>query len=131
MTARSARRSRRRPIAPRARRHRAEPTAVFRVSVEHRERVALLHISGEFDLCAVSRVERAIDRAVGGPTDDVVFDLRGVSFLDCSGLRTILRADERARTEPFTVHVVRPPGPAARIFALTPSGKTLAFVEAD
>ena len=130
MTSRSQRRSRRRPIVPRPRRRRPDP-APFRVSVEHRARVALLHISGEFDLCGVSPVERALDRAVGGATDDVVFDLRGVSFLDCSGLGTILKADERAQTEPFTVHVVRPPGLAARIFTLTRSGETLAFVDAD
>ena len=101
----------------------------FRVSVEHHATVALVHVSGEFDLSAVAPVERALERAVDGCTDDVVFDLRRVSFLDVSGLSTIVRADERAHNESFAVHVVRPRGPAARIFALTAEGRALALLD--
>jgi hypothetical protein len=95
---RSGRRSRRRPIAgPRARRssaRRAQPRPdPARVDVERRASVAVLHVSGEFDLCAVDRVEAALARATGDRTDRVVFNLRGVSFLDVCGLRTLLRAD--------------------------------------
>ena len=58
----------------------------------------------------------------------VVFDLRGVSFLDLAGLRTILRVDARARSEPFEVVVVRPRGTASRIFTLTRVGDQLSIV---
>jgi anti-sigma B factor antagonist/stage II sporulation protein AA (anti-sigma F factor antagonist) len=88
-----------------------------------------LHVTGEFDLCGVDSVERALERAVDDRTDDVVLDLRGVSFLDVSGLRTIVKADERGHTESFAVHVVRPLGPAARIFSLTEQGRALAMLD--
>ena len=115
--------------APRARRsaaRRAQPRPEpARVDVERRASVAVLHVSGEFDLSAVDRVEAALARATGDRTDRVVFDLRGVSFLDVCGLRTLLRADAR---EPFAVDVVPPPGPASRIFALTEADQWLHLV---
>ena len=125
------RRSRRRPIVPprracRRTRARYEP---IQVRVEHRATVALLHVQGDFDLAGVDRVEAALDRAIDSLTDAVVFDLRGVSFLDLSGLRTLVRADARARRQSFAMGVVPPPGPAARIFTLTEAGRDLALLD--
>jgi len=125
------RRSRRRPLVPHATRRRAPAAPSLDVRVEQHASVAVLHISGEFDLCGVARVERALDRAVGNPTDRVVFDLRGVSFLDLCGLETLMRADARARRESFAVAVVPPPGPAARIFAVTEGDQELRLLAAD
>jgi anti-anti-sigma factor len=128
------RRSRRRPVVPRrgarpARRRTAPACDHVRVGVEQHATVAVLRISGEFDLCAVGRVEHALDRAVDRLTDGVVFDLRGVSFLDGSGLATLLRAAARARRESFTVAVVPPAGVAARIFTLTGADRELTLLD--
>jgi anti-anti-sigma factor len=131
---RDGRRSRRRPIAPgrrpgpAQRRGRIAPEP-FKVSVEHHATVALVRVSGEFDLRGVASVERALERAVDSRTDEVVFDLRWVSFLDVAGLKTLVRADERAHCESFAVHVVRPVGVAARIFSLTAEGRALALLD--
>ena len=131
---REGRRSRRRPIVPpharhRTRRRRRLPYERIQVSVEQRATVALLHVQGDFDLAAVDCVEAALDGAIDSLTDAVVFDLRGVSFLDLSGLRTLVRADARARRQSFVVGVVPPPGAAARIFALTDAGRDLALLD--
>ena len=90
-----------------------------RVKVEHRATAVLLRVSGDFDLCAVDHVERLFDRAIDARTDRVVFDLRGVTFLDVCGLDALLRANARARSESFALGVVPPPGPSARIFTAT------------
>ena len=123
------RRSRSRPIVPAnaSRRDRSGP-APFRVSVRHRATVALVRVAGEFDLAAVAPVERAFDHAIGDQTDYVVFDLRGVSFLDLSGLETIVRADERAHREAFAIQVVPPPGLTARLFTQTSPGRSLTLI---
>jgi len=85
---------------------------------------------GEFDLAAVGRVEKALDRVFRAPaTRRIVVDLRQLSFLDASGLGTILRADQRARAGAFELLVVRPPGTANRIFTLTRAGKELSMVD--
>ena len=98
------------------------------VRVEQQATVALVHIAGEFDLDAVDQVEAALDAAIDGVTDHVIFDLRKVSFIDLSGLRILLRTDARARRESFAVHIVPPPPPVARIFTLTKAGGRLAML---
>jgi anti-sigma B factor antagonist len=130
------RRRARRPIAPR-RGPLAQPRRAtslrpprIEVHVEQHATLAVLRVAGEFDLCGVVRVEAALDRAIDSLTDQVVVDLRGVSFLDVSGLRTLVRADERARGESFAFRVVPPPGPGARIFSLTAAGRGLALLDA-
>jgi len=126
-----ARRSRRRPILPRqgARRTRRPRVVPLEVRVERYATAAVLHVSGEFDLCGVGRIERALDRTLGTPTDRVVFDLRRVSFLDLCGLNTLLRADARARRESFVLAVVPPPGRVARIFAATDTDRELRLLD--
>ena len=58
-----------------------------------------------------------------------MFDLRDVSFLDLSGLETLIRADARARRESFALGVVPPPGPGARIFTATEAGRELRMLD--
>lgn len=121
------RRSLRRPIVPR---RRGRPShAPVQVRVERYATVTTLHLSGEFDLWAVDQVERRFERALDAVTDQVVFDLRGVTFLDLCGLKLLLRADARARSEAFAVAVVPPPGVAARIFAAVDAGRRLALLD--
>ena len=124
------RRSRRRPLASH-RTRRPEPPAhpPVRVDVDHYATAVVLRVTGDFDLCAVNRVERSFDGAVDALTDSVVFDLRAVSFLDLSGLETLLRADARARRESFAIGVVPPPGAGARIFTATDAGRELRMLD--
>ena len=101
-------------------------------SLPSRSGVALLYLRlmGEFDMAAVGRVENALDRVFEAPaTSRVVFDLRRLTFIDSEGLRTILRANERARAERVELVVVRPRGTAGRIFTLTRAGEQLDMVD--
>ena len=124
------RRSRRRPLASQ-RARRPEPSAhpPVRVEVDHYATAVVLRVSGEFDLSAVDRVERSFDGAVDALTDYVVFDLRDVSFLDLSGLETLLRADARARRESFALGVVPPPGTGSLVFTATGAGRELRMLD--
>ena len=74
-------------------------------------------------------MERSFDGAVDALTDSVVFDLRDVSFLDLSGLGTLVRAGARARRESFALGVVPPHGAGARIFTATDAGRELRMLE--
>ena len=90
-----------------------------------------LHMTGDFDLAGVGRVEAALERVADEHTRRVVFDLTNLSFLDSAGLHTILRANERARSAAFDVVVVRPRGLANRVFTLTRAGQGLKLVDQD
>jgi anti-sigma B factor antagonist len=102
----------------------------FQVAVEEQGCTLFLRPIGEFDMAAVGRVENALGRVVEvAATSRVVFDLRRLTFLDSSGLRTILRANERARAGAFELVVVRPRGTANRVFTLTRVGEELRMVD--
>jgi anti-anti-sigma factor len=89
-----------------------------------------LRLTGEFDISGVPAVENALYRLDEAPTPRrVVFDLRGLTFLDVAGLRTILGADARGRAEEFEVVVVRPRGTVNRVFTLTRAGEQLSMVD--
>jgi anti-anti-sigma factor len=102
----------------------------FQLSVEESGATSHLRLLGEFDRAAVGRVENALDRVFQAPTTSrVVFDLRRLLFLDAAGLRTILRANERARAAACELVVARPRGMANRIFTLTRAGRELSMVD--
>jgi anti-sigma B factor antagonist len=88
-------------------------------------------LSGDFDLAGVAPVEDALDRVFEArrPRQVVVVDLRALTFLDAAGLRTILRANDRARAAAVELRVVRPRGPANRVFTLTRVGAQLNMVD--
>jgi anti-anti-sigma factor len=113
---------------------RVEPVVLFaghfRVAVVECGSTSHLSLSGEFDIAGVGRVEDALDGVFRPPRPrQVLFDLRGLTFLDAAGLRTILRANERARTTAVELRVVRPRGPANRVFTLTRAGAELRMVD--
>ena len=100
------------------------------LTVEESDSTLLLRLAGEFDLAGVGAVENALDRVSRAPVPSrVVFDLRALTFLDISGLHTILRAHARGLAEAFEVKVLRPRGLANRVFTLTQAGKQLGMVD--
>lgn len=101
----------------------------FGLSVEQAATTLYLRLTGEFDVACTARVEAALARISETQTTRVVFDLQGLSFLDAAGLRTILRANDRARSALFDVVIVRPQGLANRIFTLTRAGEQLKLVD--
>jgi anti-anti-sigma factor len=85
---------------------------------------------GKFDRAVVGRVERALEHVFRAPpTEQVVIDLRLLSFLDTAGLLTLFRAHDRARGCAFDLVVVRPRGIANRVFTLTRAGDALTMVD--
>src|SRR5207253_1270255 len=65
--------------------------------------------SGELDISRADDVERELERLEAEGPSLLVLDLRGLEFLDSTGLRIILSADSRARRGGRRVVIV--PGP--------------------
>jgi anti-sigma B factor antagonist len=65
----------------------------------------ILELEGELDLATSAQLEDALARANGEGSSTVVLDLRGVRFLDSTGLRAIFRARKavRERGQQFAV----------------------------
>lgn len=70
---------------------------------------------GDVDLSTADAVQSALlARRVSDST--LVLDLRGVEFLDTTGLRLVVEQTERARADGYRFAVVRGPARVQRIF---------------
>ena len=101
----------------------------FRIGVEQEGSTLRLRLTGELDWGCIGQVEAALERASQAGIEQVVFDLQQLEFLDSAGLRTILRANDRSKVEPFELIVVRPRGLANRVFTLTRASRQLTLVD--
>jgi anti-anti-sigma factor len=66
----------------------------------------VVEVSGEIDLATAGSLAAHLDAATAGSAPDVLVDLRPVAFFDCSGLRVLCRADDRARQRGGRLRVV-------------------------
>ncbi|HXJ65973.1 MAG TPA: STAS domain-containing protein, partial [Actinomycetota bacterium] len=57
----------------------------------------VLELSGDLDMAAVDGAETRLRAALASQPGRLVVDLSAVTFLDSSGIRLLLRADELAR----------------------------------
>jgi anti-sigma B factor antagonist len=93
---------------------------VLEVQTEDRGE-GLVHVTlrGELDLSTVSRVQDELERAESDAPRTLVLDLSGLSFLDSTGLRCVVSANERAREEGRRFVLIRGPEAVQRVFAIT------------
>jgi len=91
--------------------------------------IPVLAMSGDLDLAVVGQVGQALEPIEASKPPILVLDLRGLTFLDSSGLRLILEADLRARREGRRLALVRGPEPVHRVFRVTTLDTRLEFVD--
>jgi anti-anti-sigma factor len=80
---------------------------------------AVIALRGEFDMAAVPKFERELAAAEAGEPDEIVVDLDGLSFMDSSGLRALVAADDRARRQKRTLAIRPGPPSVRRVFEIT------------
>jgi anti-sigma B factor antagonist len=100
----------------------------FDVATQHQSSALVVAPKGEIDLATVDLVRDAVERE-RQPDEDMVLDLRGVEFMDTSGLRYVLELVERAERDGFGVRIVRGPGAVQRVFAVSGLEPRLPFVD--
>ncbi len=60
-------------------------------------RFTVVEVTGEIDMATANLLAEHLDAATAKGVPDVLVDLRLVEFFDCSGLRALCRAEDRAR----------------------------------
>ncbi len=86
-------------------------------------------LTGELDLSSVGKVEEALRRAEADPPALLVLDLSELNFLDSTGLRCVVTADERAREQGRRLVIVRGPDAVQRVFSITRLEERLEMVD--
>jgi anti-sigma B factor antagonist len=102
---------------------------ILDVSTEDRNGSVHVALVGELDLSTVAKVQEELKRVEAASPATVVVDLSKLTFLDSTGLRCIVTADERARAEGRRMVVVRGPDAVQRVFAITRLDDRLEMVD--
>jgi anti-anti-sigma factor len=99
----------------------------FDISTEHDDRALVVSPRGEVDMATIGLLRDAIaaERAQG---EDLVIDLRGVNFMDTTGLRYVLELNRLAERDGFTLQIVRGPDAVQRVFQVSGLESRLPFV---
>ena len=103
---------------------------ILEVQTEDRgDGLAHVTLRGELDLSTVSRVQDELQHVESSGPHTVVLDLSGLSFLDSTGLRCVVSANERATTEGRRFVLVKGPESVQRVFAITRLDERLEMVD--
>lgn len=102
---------------------------ILEVKTEDRDGLVHVTLMGELDLSTVGKVQDAFRRVEAEAPPTVVVDLSKLTFLDSTGLRCIVTADERARGEGRRVVIVRGPDAVQRVFTITRLEERLEIVD--
>ncbi len=73
---------------------------------EYHTGTTIVHLSGEFDLSSEDRFKEELGRVMDSETQTFVLDLRGLEFIDSTGLRMLVQLDALARQDGFDFSVL-------------------------
>src|SRR5436305_5059733 len=90
----------------------------FNVETRSDEHATVLTVTGELDLATSPALEAELDRATDG-SELVILDLRGVSFMDSTGLSLLVKAQRRAHDLGRRLAVVKGGAQVQRLLKLT------------
>jgi anti-anti-sigma factor len=76
---------------------------------------AVIRLSGELDMVSIESVRSAIEAALDGESERLVFDVGGLEFMDSSGIALLISVARKVRT----VEVRNPTDIVRRIIELT------------
>ena len=88
-----------------------------------------LRLTGELDMAGVDRFERLLTADQTSEAATFVLDMRGLTFIDSSGLRALIMADQRVRAEGGRFIVVRGPDQVNQVLEMTGVGQRIELVD--
>jgi anti-sigma B factor antagonist len=86
-------------------------------------------LAGELDIGSAPEVEQVLRKVESDGAQTLTIDLRGLTFMDSTGLRMLVAADKRAKDAGRSLRIVRGPAPVQRILDLTGLGDKLPLVD--
>ena len=98
----------------------------FSVEVQRTDDVAMVEPRGELDVATAPTLRAILEEIKSAGR--LVLDLRGLSFIDSSGLHLLVALHQRAQRDGFSLALVAPAPPIDRPIQVCGLGETLPFV---
>jgi anti-sigma B factor antagonist len=102
---------------------------ILEIETEVTDGLVRVALKGELDLSTVNKVEEEIESLEAGGAKLIVLDLSRLTFLDSTGLRCLVTADQRARDAGRRLVLVRGPDAVQRVFTITRLEERLEMVD--
>ncbi|HEV2943835.1 MAG TPA: STAS domain-containing protein [Solirubrobacteraceae bacterium] len=99
------------------------------IDVSRNEERVVLRLDGELDLASVPLLESEVENATLDNPATVVLDLRGLEFIDSTGLRAILSLDKRCADSGQTFALVRGSQQVQRLMNMTRVDEHLKIID--
>jgi anti-sigma B factor antagonist len=109
----------------------SEPAGTWRFDVHVAEGPGLVLVCpvGEVDLATVDRVREELEAVKAGGARRVALDLRHTTFLDSSGLRLIVEAQQSSNADGWQFGVIPGPPGVQRALDIAGLNKVITFVD--
>jgi anti-sigma B factor antagonist len=88
-----------------------------------------LILTGELDIATAPQVDEAAAAMLAKPVRELLIDLSGLTFIDSSGLRTLIGLNDRSVAEDWTLSLIRPSEPPLSVLQITGADENLPFIE--
>ncbi len=85
---------------------------------------------GELDIATAGELEQAVDDATTGGVPELVLDLRELTFMDSTGLRTLAQANVKAEQAGTALSIWRGPRQIERVLEISGLGPLLPLADA-
>jgi anti-sigma B factor antagonist len=102
---------------------------ILEIETEVADGLVRVALKGELDLSTVNKVEEELQSLEAGGAGLIVLDLSRLTFLDSTGLRCLVTADQRARDTGRRLVLVRGPDAVQRVFTITRLEERLEMVD--
>ena len=99
------------------------------ITADQQDGQTRLALAGELDIASTPEFEEGLAKAESTEPGVLVLDLRKVEFIDSTGLRAVIAADERARNAGRRFVVVRGTAAVERVFSVTQLDQRLEIVD--
>ncbi len=107
----------------------AQPMTPLELKSERRGDRLLVALAGELDIVNAPRLEAELETLEAGSPGTLILDLRGLAFIDSTGLRALMAAHERARSAGRRMVVVRGAKAVDRVLSVTQLDQRLEIVD--
>jgi anti-sigma B factor antagonist len=101
----------------------------FAIHTHTTGRAVTLALNGELDLVSGPALEEAMAALADSDAELVVVDLRGLTFMDSTGLHLLVQAQQWAHDFGHRFALIRGPEQVQRLFDLTGLADTMTIVE--
>jgi anti-sigma B factor antagonist len=100
---------------------------MFDIETSDTRRGRVVRLQGEFDLAALPQAEKVFGSALGNAHEAVEVDLRGLSFIDSSGIRLLVQVLERSKADGTELTLIPGPREVQRVFEVTELADRMPF----